>query len=567
MEKNKVTEWISKIVAPASITVGTAVATTGIVKVIAKVAEKDKGTQKSFGKLTLFVGGVLVAIGGAYKGIKTWCDNHSMKETSFSDADNYTAKCMADAMMYRANAETDAKYGRNRQPENKDNDSNPDESKNKTPWDECFTKEMPELPPFLEKIMRIVPAGYETAMLLHLLSMLGALCFSKVRAKYLDNDVHAPNIQVFVEARWGAGKAKLDQLYKWLFKRIITSDLNKINSLDDGAIEEGTIIQTTGIGTSMSRYTDILAANQGVHSYMFNSEARALFYDMKKGNGLNFDFIRKAFENGMICRNNRSRDSKNGIFPIFLNYTITGTPKDIATTFKKELEGGTLSRICWTTIPEQGREGAKLGEFKAAELSSIQDQIAEWQTKFCYRNEDDRDVAVPEFNLNLNYVCEALDEWNKEQYDQGEDEGNQARKDVRMRMAAIAFHCSMVIHMLYGNKNDAATRQKVVNLALYIANYCTERFLWKYGDEQNKLYEDYEKGEDSKQEVKTESDQCQSTIKTQPITDPAELYRLHEILDDNGQRMYGWDTLTKMSGMSRSTLIRTVTEYGRSLRQ
>ena len=175
----------------------------------------------------------------------------------------------------------------------------------------------------------------------------------KIRAKYLDGILHAPNLQVIVEGNWGTGKAKFEDIFKILFHRLIRRSLNKMESF--GQYSETSVIQTTGIGTSMSRFVDILAANQGCHMYIFNSEVRALAYDLKKGNGINFDFLRKAFENGDVCRNSRSKDSQNGVFPIFLNYTFTGTPLDIIDSFKKELEGGTLSRIAWTCIPESSK--------------------------------------------------------------------------------------------------------------------------------------------------------------------------------------------------------------------
>ena len=561
---------------PAALAAGAGYGLSKVMNSVGKLSQKDKKTLTKFG----FVFTGIAAVIASAIGLNIWSKKRTEAKGKVeeldaeasryererrADADLYTLQRMADGDLIKTKAQTGVYRQRKYNGEDSDDDDdytldNGNTNESKITWLEKFKSnfELPTLPPFLEKIMHIVPDGYEQAMLLHLLSMLGALCFSKIRAKYLDNDIHAPNIQVIVEGAWGSGKAKFEKLYKLLFDSVIFNDIKKINSLDDGAIEEGTIIQTCGLGTSMSRFTDILAVNQGVHAYFFNSEVRALFYDMKKSNGINFDFIRKAFENGWICRNNRARDSKNGIFPIFLNYTITGTPKDISTTFKKELEGGTLSRICWTTIPEQGREGAKLGEFKTAELSSIREQISTWQKRYCYREEGGHDVAASEFHLNLDYICEALDGWNKEQYDLAEDECNHARKDVRMRMATIAFHCGMVIHMLYGNKDDKTTRQKVINLVIYIANYCTERFLWKYGDEQNELHSDDEKSG----KVRTEKMQPQST--SDKITDIAELYRLHQIKDEKGNNMYGWDTLTQLSGMSRSTLIRKVTQYGKS---
>ena len=51
-------------------------------------------------------------------------------------------------------------------------------------------------------------------------------------------------------------------------------------------------------------------------------------------------------------------------------------------------------------------------------------------------------------------------------------------------MGAIAFHFAMVIHMLFGcpEPDMVQTRRKVVDLTIYLANYCMERFLHKFGD-------------------------------------------------------------------------------------
>ena len=42
----------------------------------------------------------------------------------------------------------------------------------------------------------------------------------------------------------------------------------------------------------------------------------------------------------------------------------------------------------------------------------------------------------------------------------------------------------MVIHMLYGcpGPDMVQTRRKVVDLTMYLTNYCMERFLFKFGD-------------------------------------------------------------------------------------
>lgn len=553
------------------------VATGKVIESLTGLAQKDSKVRRCFVAITAMV--CALAAGGysAAQGAK--CRRYRKEREA--DGDLYAVQREADARLIRVKAEAGLFRRQNLDGRandddgiNPENDGNEDEEQDRTTWLEKFKSKftMPTLPPFLTQIMSGVPMGYEEPMLFHLLSMLGAMCFSKVRAKYSDGNTHAANLQVIVEGNWGAGKAKFEQMFKVLFERIINISRNKIDLLSDPSYTTPLIVQTTGIGTSMSKLVDILAGNQGCHMYIFNSEVRALYYDLKKGNGLNFDFLRKAFENGDVCRNNRSKDSKNGIFPIFLNYTLTGTPKDINTSFKKELEGGTLSRIAWTCIPEAGRYPGVLLLPEGKELDYVRDKIDEWAETYCYqRIPGEGDEAVGEVNVDLDYVCEALDGWNDRQYELYEEENNPARKDVRLRMATIAFHCAIVLHMLYDNPAPAnwQKRKQVVDLTLFIADYCIERFLHKYGKEQNiqrKLNQEAEYVEDDTPQAE-QNGNSSASLGSQKITDIGELKRLHDQKDESGQSMYGWKTLAKMSGMSPSTIRTKIMEYEASHEQ
>ena len=590
--KQVLSETLAKSVREGALIAGAGVATEKTVNGLLNVSKEEPKTIKKFlGIVALLTGVVgilttwIIKRKGESDAIKyerereadaalyerqRLADSRQTERECEAESDSYTVRRMADER-HRVKSD-DRRTAETPTPNddiNPENDDNEDDEQDRTTWLERFKSQftMPELPPFLAKMQ-----GYEEAMLLHMLAMLGAMCFSKVRSVYLDGIAHAANLQVVVEGNWGTGKAKFEQLFKVLFGRILSSCKNKIDLLSDPDNRLPLIVQTTGIGTSMSKYVDILADNQGCHMYIFNSEVRALFYDLKKGNGLNFDFLRKAFENGDVCRNNKARDSKNGIFPIYLNYTLTGTPADINTSFKKELEGGTLSRIAWTCIPEAGRYPGILRLPEGNELEALRDQIDDWTEAYCYqRIPGEGDEAVGEVNVDLDYVCKALEDWNDRQFQLAEEEKNPARKDVRMRMAAIAFHCSIVIHMLYDNPAPAnwQKRQKVVDLTLFIADYCMERYLHKFGKAQNlqrkaNLASEYV--EDSTTPVEQNGSNSASTA-SQKITDIAELKRLHDKKDAGGQSLYGWDTLAGMSGMSASTVRKKIKAYEASLGQ
>lgn len=573
----------------AAVAAGAGYGASKVIDSLSRVSEKEPKTIKKFGGIFF---GMAVVI-GTVTGIFFWCkkrfDAKKYGKEREADSDMYVRERRADAELYTIQKQADereirtkAEVGFYRKPKQtgfEDNaesdyddvfdDDNDEAEENRTLWLEKFKENftMPTLPPFLDRIITGVPAGYEEAMLLHLCAMLGAMCFSRVRAKYSDGIVHAANLQVVVEGNWGAGKAKFEQLFKELFGRIINRSKSKIDLMSDPKDETIRIVQTTGIGTSLSKYIDILANNQECHIYIFSCEVRTLFYDLRKGNGMNFDILRKAFENGDICRNNRAKDSKNGIFPIFLNYTLTGTPLDINMTFKKELEGGTLSRIAWTCIPEAGRYPGVLRLPEGKELETMKEQIDNWTRAYCYYHEPDYgDEAVDEVRIDLDYVCKALDEWNDRQYEQSVAENNPARKDVRMRMAAIAFHCAIVLHMLYDNPAPAnwQKRKQVVDLTLFIADYCIERFLHKFGKDQNiqrKLNQEAELVDSEPTHAAIEA----PVQKGKRITDIPTLKALHDIKDDKGQCVNGWDKLAEISGMPRTTIRRLVLEYEASL--
>lgn len=63
--------------------------------------------------------------------------------------------------------------------------------------------------PHISTILNGCPGGFRPAMLLHLLGTYGALCFSNVRAQYMDGRSHSPSLQVVIVGAQGSGKEYL----------------------------------------------------------------------------------------------------------------------------------------------------------------------------------------------------------------------------------------------------------------------------------------------------------------------------------------------------------------------
>ena len=317
-------------------------------------------------------------------------------------------------------------------------------------------------------------------MTVTLLCAFAALCFSKVRAKYLDGKVHAPNLQVLVEGNWGTGKEKFMTALNALFKRLFDRDKEKYSSED-----EGKIIQWAGISATEAKFIDIMANNGEVHVLMVSSEVLAAVNNMRKQNGLTAEYFRKAIDNGEVYRANKSK-AIQGLFRVFMNCILTGTPGDTEKFFSKELEGGTASRFCLLAIPDSGRYLEALIIEDGEQLESYRDQIDEWNRLYCYNHDElsGCDIPAEEHFIDLGYVNDALNSWIDDQWLRANADPSDPRVNARGRMAAIAFHCAMVIHMLFGcpGPDMLQTRRKVVDLTIYLANYCMERFLHKFGD-------------------------------------------------------------------------------------
>lgn len=350
-------------------------------------------------------------------------------------------------------------------------------------WIENFRKdhEFPDLSNFqiLPDILKGTPEGYEDAMLVHLLSMFGGLCFSRVRAKFVDKTIQAPNIQTVIVGESGSGKGKFKYVYSQLFKRIIDSDRKKMG------LNDKHIIQMVGLQVSNAKFFEILAHNEGVHMYSMEEELQEIAQIFGKNGKLDYNILRKAFDNGDVFKDNMTKRGVKGSFPVFYNYTFTGTPGALKSFIpEKEREGGTARRHIIAPIPELGLEPVMMFLPEGEKLEEIRDQIDAWRGKYCFTTDTDgEDIPCPEHHIELRYLFDALDEWTEDQRIMTEMGGEPERMAMSNSMAAIAFHCAIVLHMLAGepDSSERSKRRAVKEATLYLADYCMERYITLFG--------------------------------------------------------------------------------------
>lgn len=404
--------------------------------------------------------------------------------------------------------------------------------------------------PHLDTILNCCPEDFRPAMLMHMSAMYGALAFPTVRAVYLDGNKQSPSLQVVIEGAQSSGKGRFKDMFYMLFERVIKSDSLKLQSENPD-----NIIQITGTEVSRTRFQMILASNKGVHIYVMEPEIDAVTESIKKKGGFATELLRKAFSNENITQDSMiTKPYARGSFPVYLNYTFTGTTKAIDRFFKEdEYEDGTASRVCFAVIPELGDQMPDFKKIGLKRLSVMQDQIDEWRKKYCYQtDENGMDIPATETTIDLSYVNSVLKQWLDTMF----HSNDKARKGISPRIACMAFRCAMVMHMMTGclGPKEWKKRRQICDLAVYIANYCMERFLYKSSPDKEQRLEELTQG-------------LHSVIKPKRSLTDEELeywYNQHGKTDDKGN-IIGYGTIAKILGMEKDDVRNALKKYGNSL--
>jgi hypothetical protein len=424
------------------------------------------------------------------------------KSNCEAEANAYAQKRQAEAEKYRAEAETDVwkaeamKRICNNDQVNPTTEEPMDESLvSNQKVDETFMQsfnkshKMPCLPPIIEDVLKSCPESSKMALLLATLSEFGAFCFPRVITKgWHDGESHHPNIQVVIEGSAGVGKGRIFKAYKTLFQHVIANDEAKGG--DDPKKKKQHIIQCVGANTTNARLMRLFRENNGVSFFVFNEEIKDITRTLNKQNGITYDMLRKAFDNGTTDGSSSRGNTDPTPVSVRMNYVFTGTKGDVAEFINGEVEGGTASRILWGVL-EAAKKNENTDEASGESLGSYLDDIDRWRKQYCYTTDSDgNDYPCDETCIDLEYVKVELEKWRKKQESNSRLPYSDVRKKVAKRMTSLGLHCAIVLHMLnlcqMGEVDDFCKRS-VVDAVLYITEYCMERYIFKFGEEERAI--------------------------------------------------------------------------------
>lgn len=554
----------------AAVAAGTGIGVAKIIESAGEISEKPK--EKRIAAVTII--GVIMALAAILVGVCQYLKR-------IGEGAKYRAERMADADAKILELEAKARYEKSNSHKaavsrlcdemdssDESGSSKPGTTNGPVSWFEYYHDKFPimpfELPPIISDYLVACPAGFEEAVIAQLTTTLGAVCCSRVQAKYITGQFKRPNFQTIIEAPSGSGKSIFENIHKNLLARRIDTDSKNFMEFR----EKQPIMQTISMTASAPMLIDILAFNKGVHAVAFEPEIKTVAEAMRTSNGISMDLLCKAFDNSSVTRMNKDKSAPQGEFQVCLNYVFTGTPDAVEQFINKSkgIEGGNAARICWCVLPPREKELPKMDFPDEEVMENIYDEIDRMAKQYSY-SIDDNGVFVPAHmvTVKLDYVNDELSKWLDSQYELAVAEGNKERDTQRGRFATMAFQCAIVYHILYGCPTDADERKKVIQLTLYMANYFIERYLHKFGHVQNLNHAKFEAKELVTPDRRNKATENPGEPSSSLITDIPTLKAMHDVKDDRGQNKNGWDYLSKISGIPESTLRRKIKEYENSL--
>ncbi len=359
------------------------------------------------------------------------------------------------------------------------------------------TSKMPPMPPVIRQFVENAPDDFKQAVALCQLPILGTLG-SKLRARYLDGQMHSPSFQVSLEAPQASGKSFMVRLAEYELEQIIRHDevqrqqeqeydkrvremklLNiKINAENKDIIlgqRPQSMIRYCSPKMSVTKLLMRLHDAQGLHIFAVAPEIDTVTKAFRSGFSSYSDLLRNAFDNDLYGQDYASENSFSGIVPVYYNTLFSGTPKAMRR-FYPDVEDGLVSRVCFVTLPDQF--GKPMPEWK--KLDAKQKNIVD--TNLVRLNE----VSIVgsevqnEHVMTMDWLNKELESWIKAQQVEAVKNEDRTRDIFCRRSAVVGFRAGMLAYFLYGEKSTPTIRKNCVRFAIWVANSMLNQHLLRF---------------------------------------------------------------------------------------
>lgn len=359
------------------------------------------------------------------------------------------------------------------------------------------TEKVPPLPPVFRQWYDVAPDDFKAAVTLCQLPILGTLG-SRLRARYLDGDLHSPSFQVSLEAPQASGKSFLVRVTEYELRQLMESDeaqrelekayqdkvaemkmLNIKINVDNKDQILGTkpkgIIRYVPATMSITKMLMRMEGARGLHLFAFAPEIDTVYKAFKRNFSSLSDALRISFENGLYGQDYASDQSYSGIVPLYYNCLFSGTPKAMCR-FYPDVEDGLVSRVLFVSLPDQfgkpmpvwrtfTEEEKRIVDIGLARLNEITLQGSEVQ---------------PEHIMKMEWLNKAMQAWIIAQQQEAVREDNRTRDIFCRRSAVVGFRAGMLAWFLYREVPTPPIRRNVCKFAEWVANCMLNQHLLRF---------------------------------------------------------------------------------------
>lgn len=356
------------------------------------------------------------------------------------------------------------------------------------------TDELPPLPPLFREFVKIAPPDFKQAVTLCALPLVGTLG-SKLRAYYLDGNLHSPSFQVSLEAPQASGKSFMTRLSHRVLAPLLARDNDgyqvereynensralgsKLTAEQRkemlGPIPKN-IIRCIPPTISSTKMLMRMENARGLHLVAISEEIDTVTKALSNRVSNYSDALRIAFDNGFHGQDYASDNSWSGRIQLFYNTLFSGTPKQMCK-FYPDVENGLVSRVCFVSLPDQfGKPMPVWGKMSEKESAEVDRQIERLD-----RVSIVGDVVQPDHVMNLDFLNRAMDLWLKEQQKEAVNTGDRTRDTFCRRAAVVGFRAGMLAYFLYGEKPSRTYRRNTILFAQWVADCMLKQHLLRF---------------------------------------------------------------------------------------
>lgn len=362
---------------------------------------------------------------------------------------------------------------------------------------ETATEVVPHLPPVFREWYNIAPEDFKIPVTLCQLPILGTLG-SRLRARYLDGELHSPSFQVSLEAPQASGKSFVRKLIDYELASLKEHDemerekereydkkIKEINLTKTKVTAKNkeeiigqrpqTIIRFVPATMSITKLLMRTQSAQGLHLIAFSEEIDTVYKSFKRSFSSLSDALRNAFDNAEYGQDYASENSFSGIVKLYYNTLYCGTPNAMKR-FYPDLEDGLVSRVLFVTLADQfGKKMPVWGELDAKAKQTV-DVSLERLSEVSLNG----DEVQPEHEMKMDFVNKALQAWIERQQAIAVKMNDRTRDIFCRRSAVVGFRAAMLAWYLWNERNTPTIRKNVSQFAIWIANCMLNQHLLRF---------------------------------------------------------------------------------------